>query len=94
MGSARMARLRLVVSGRVQGVGFRFAATDEANTLGIAGWVRNLASGEVEIEAEGREDRLKMLTAWARLGPPAAHVSKVREEWSEFAGEFEGFRMR
>jgi acylphosphatase len=89
-----MARLRLIVSGRVQGVGFRFAAVDQAQALGIAGSVRNLASGEVEIEAEGREDRLKMLAAWAHLGPRAAHVSKVREEWSEFAGEFEGFKVR
>jgi acylphosphatase len=89
-----MARLRLLVSGRVQGVGFRFAALDEAQGLGVAGWVRNLASGEVEIEAEGREDRLGMLAAWAHLGPRAAHVSNVREEWSDFAGEFDGFRIK
>jgi acylphosphatase len=94
MGSARMARVRLLVSGRVQGVGFRFAALDEAEQLGVAGWVRNLASGEVEIVVEGREDRLRMLAAWAHLGPRAAHVSNVREEWTDFAGEFEGFRIR
>jgi acylphosphatase len=89
-----MARLRLLVSGRVQGVGFRFAALDEAQALGVAGWVRNLGSGEVEIEAEGREDRLRMLAAWAQLGPRAAHVSNVREKWSDYAGEFDGFRIR
>lgn len=94
MEPARMARLRLLVSGRVQGVGFRFATLDEAQGLGVAGWVRNLASGEVEIEAEGREDRLRMLAAWAHLGPRAAHVSTVHEEWSTFAGEFDGFRIR
>jgi acylphosphatase len=89
-----MARLRLLVSGRVQGVGFRFAALDEAQELGVSGWVRNLASGEVEIEAEGREDRLRMLAAWAHLGPRAAHVGNVREEWSDYAGEIDGFRIR
>ncbi len=94
MGSARMARIRLVISGRVQGVGFRFAAWDEAQDLGVAGWVRNLPSGEVEIEAEGREDRLKMFAAWAHMGPRAAHVSRVHEEWSDYVGEFEGFRVR
>jgi acylphosphatase len=89
-----MARLRLLIDGRVQGVGFRFAALDEAQELGVTGWVRNLASGEVEIRAEGREDRLTMLVAWAHLGPRAAHVSSLREEWSEFEGEFDGFRIR
>ncbi len=94
MGSARMARLRLLVIGRVQGIGFRFAALDQARELGVAGWVRNLASGEVELEAEGREDRLRMLAAWAHLGPRGARVSDVREEWSDYAGEFDGFRIR
>jgi acylphosphatase len=92
--SVRMARLRLLVSGRVQGIGFRIAALDQAHKLGIAGWVRNLASGEVELEAEGREDRLRMLAAWAHRGPGAAHVSDMREEWSDYAGEFDGFRIR
>jgi acylphosphatase len=94
MGAARMARVRLLVSGRVQGVGFRFAALDEAQELGVAGSVRNLASGEVEIEAEGREDRLRMLAAWALLGPRGAHVTNVCEEWTDYAGEFDGFRIR
>jgi len=92
--AARMARLRMIVSGRVQGVGFRYAAVGEAQELGLKGWVRNLPSGEVEIVAEGREDVLRMLAAWAHLGPPAAHVSNVHEEWSEFTGQFADFRIR
>lgn len=87
-------QLRMIVSGRVQGVGFRYTARDEAQDLGLKGWVRNRPSGEVEIVAEGREDVLKMLAAWAHLGPPAAHVSRVHEEWSEYTGKFADFRIR
>ncbi len=92
--AARMARLRMIVSGRVQGVGFRYAAVGEAQELGLKGWVRNLPSGEVEIVAEGRKYVLRMLAAWAHLGPPASHVSNVLEEWSEFTGQFADFRIR
>ena len=87
-------QLRMIVSGRVQGVGFRYTARDEAQGLGLKGWVRNRPAGEVEIVAEGREDVLKMLAAWAHLGPPAAHVSRVHEEWSEYTAKFADFRIR
>ena len=86
--------MHLVVSGRVQGVGFRFSAYDEAKDLALAGWVRNLASGEVEIVAEGKLENLQILAAWAHLGPPSAHVTEVREDWLEFTGEFPEFRIR
>jgi len=88
------ARVRLIISGRVQGVGFRFSAFDEAKGLALAGWVRNLAGGEVEIVAEGRRESLKKLAAWAHFGPPSSRVTDVREEWLEFTGEFAEFRIR
>ena len=88
------ARLHLIVSGRVQGVGFRFSAYDEAKDLALAGWVRNLGNGDVEIVAEGKQENLQMLAAWAHLGPPSAHVTQVREDWQEFIGEFGEFRIR
>ena len=88
------ARLHLVISGRVQGVGFRFSAYDEAKDLALAGWVRNLPNGEVEIVAEGSRENLQMLAAWAHLGPPPAHVTAVREDWLDFTGEFTQFQIR
>ena len=88
------ARLHLIVSGRVQGVGFRFSAYDEAKDLALTGWVRNLPNGDVEIVAEGSRENLQMLAAWAHLGPPSAHVTKVREESSDYTGEFTEFRIR
>jgi len=78
----------------VQGVGFRFSAYDEAKGLALAGWVRNLAVGEVEIVAEGSRENLQMLAAWAHLGPPSAHVTEVHEDWLDFTGEFTEFRIR
>jgi acylphosphatase len=92
--SAPLKRIRLIVSGRVQGVGFRFSTRDEAQDLGLKGWVKNIPSGDVEIVAEGREDVLRMLAAWAHQGPRAAHVSNVHEEWSEFTGQFANFSIR
>ena len=88
------ARLHLIISGRVQGVGFRFSAYDEAKDLALAGWVRNLPNGNVEIVVEGSRENLQMLAAWAHLGPPSAHVTTVREEWSDFTGEFKDFQIR
>ena len=88
------ARLHLIISGRVQGVGFRFSAYDEAKDLALAGWVRNIPSGEVEIVAEGSKENLQMLAAWAHLGPPSAHVTEVREDWLDSTGEFTEFRIR
>jgi acylphosphatase len=89
------ARLRMIVSGRVQGVFFRGATVEEARSLGLTGWVRNLASGdEVEIVAEGLRRNLQMLWAWAHNGPPGARVHDVTEEWSDYRGEFTSLRVR
>lgn len=87
-----MKRMHLVVSGRVQGVAFRFSTVREASRLGLTGWVTNLGSGEVEVLAKGAEARLKALEAWCRQGPPHAVVTGVASSCSEATGEFAGFR--
>lgn len=75
-----MATRRLLISGRVQGVGFRYSLQREAERLGLAGWVRNRSDGGVEALAQGAPDALDALVAWARRGPPAARVSEVKTE--------------
>lgn len=75
-----MATRRLLISGRVQGVGFRYSLQREAERLGLAGWVRNRSDGSVEALAQGAPDALDALVAWARRGPPAARVSEVKTE--------------
>ncbi|HXG29981.1 MAG TPA: acylphosphatase [Nevskiales bacterium] len=68
---------RFRVSGRVQGVGFRYATLHEAHRLGLSGWVRNLPDGRVEVLAQGAPDRVEALCAWLQRGPPAARVTGV-----------------
>jgi acylphosphatase len=80
-------RVHLVVSGRVQGVAFRASTAEEARRLGLRGWVRNLADGRVEVEAEGRAADVEELVAWCRRGPPAARVERVEVTWAEARGE-------
>ena len=87
-------RIRIVVTGRVQGVFFRQAATEQAHTLGIAGWARNLNDGSVEIVGEGKQQNLQLLLAWARHGPPHARVDTVEVKWEPCVGEFAQFRAR
>ncbi len=69
--------IRLIVSGRVQGVGYRYWTVGEARRLGLEGWVRNLADGRVEILALGAQDRTDRLETACHAGPPAARVSAV-----------------
>lgn len=69
--------IRLRIRGRVQGVGFRDALSREAERLGLTGWVRNCADGDVEAVAQGAAPALDALLAWARRGPPAARVEHV-----------------
>ena len=68
---------RLVISGRVQGVGFREATVDAARAAGVAGWVRNRADGTVEVLVQGSPDAVDRLVAWCRRGPPLARVTGV-----------------
>ena len=79
-------RLRAVVRGRVQGVGFRATTFDEARRLGLAGWVRNRVDGTVEVLAEGEEPKLMLFLAYLRRGPLGARVVGVVEDWSKEQG--------
>lgn len=88
------ARVHLLVTGRVQGVAFRLSTKDEAERLGLAGWVRNLRDGRVEAVAEGPREALEQLVAWCRRGPPSANVTDVSATWIEATGEFAGFSVR
>jgi acylphosphatase len=87
-------RLAARIHGRVQGVGFRYHAERQARGLGLTGWVRNRADGDVEILAEGPADALRQLLDWCRQGPPSAAVTRVEEQWSAATGEFAAFGIR
>jgi acylphosphatase len=74
---------RFLVSGRVQGVGFRYFVLREARALGVAGWVRNLADGRVEVLAAGDDAVLQALEGRLWQGPPHARVGAVEAEPAE-----------
>jgi len=86
-----MAR-HLKISGRVQGVGFRYSMAEEAERLGVTGWVRNRRDGTVEAVVDGDPDALEAIVAWARQGPRGSHVTGV--EVIEVADNFPRFEMR
>jgi acylphosphatase len=88
------ARAHLVVRGRVQGVWFRGSMQEEAERLGVAGWVRNRPDGAVEAEIEGDDGAVQAMIAWARHGPPGARVTDVAVEPIAPRGERGGFAFR
>ena len=68
------------VSGRVQGVGFRYSALREAERCGLTGWVRNTMNGEVEVWVEGHPDKLAEFSAWLHKGPRSSRVDSVTKD--------------
>jgi len=86
-------RARIIVSGFVQGVGFRSYALRAATKLGLAGYVRNLRDGKVEVVVEGNRGLLEELIGDLWRGPLFGHVTDVGVEWQEYKGDFHGFRV-
>lgn len=87
-------RLRAVVHGDVQGVGFRAYTLREALRLGLTGWVRNTWDGTVEAVAEGPPTALSAFERALHNGPPAADVDRVDTAYTAASGEFRGFHIR
>nr|WP_239078710.1 acylphosphatase [Cellulomonas marina] len=81
-----MVRRRVVASGLVQGVGFRWSTAREAERLALAGWVRNRPDGSVEASIEGDGRAVQQMLAWLRTGPPGARVDDLRVEDDEEQG--------
>ncbi len=87
-------RSRVTISGRVQGVSFRYYAQRRAAALGVSGWVRNRPGGDVEALIEGEENAVNQMISWCRRGSPNAFVSNVFVENEPYTGEFRSFRIK
>jgi len=81
--------MHLLISGRVQGVGYRESMVHQAQRLGVSGWVRNRRDGDVEAVVDGAQASLQAMIAWAHRGPPSARVTAVKV--SEHQGSFTQF---
>lgn len=86
--------LHLFISGKVQGVSYRANAQRMAIMQGLAGWVRNLPDGRVEIFAQGEEKNLRNLLAWAHQGPAQSRVDHVETQWAEAEDVLQDFHIR
>jgi acylphosphatase len=75
--------LHVRISGRVQGVGFRWFVREEARRVGVSGWVTNLRTGEVEVRAGGERSSLERLRRALQVGPPGAAVEQVQDVTEE-----------
>jgi acylphosphatase len=87
-------RLKAVVKGEVQGVGFRWAVQRQASRLGLTGYAENLPDGSVRVEAEGDPDRLDQLEAFLHQGPHWAEVAALDSQRLPATGEFHRFEAR
>jgi acylphosphatase len=88
---AENVRARAVISGRVQGVAFRFETQWTAERIGVRGWVRNRPDGTVQALFEGERARVEEMLAWCRRGPALARVAAVDVTWEDYRGEFKEF---
>jgi acylphosphatase len=91
---SRLQTRRLIVRGRVQGVGFRWFVEREAHILHLAGWVRNHHDGTVEVLAIGTHEQLAGLRSRLQQGPPAARVDQVEEAEAEPIAGLNSFQVR
>lgn len=84
---------RIIVTGLIQGVGYRYFALRQGDALGLTGWVRNAPDGTVEVEVEGDRSDLEKFISRLKEGPRAARVADVEVEWTEYKGQFRRFEV-
>ena len=87
-------RVRLKIAGRVQGVYYRASTVQEAQKLGLTGWVMNCRDGSVEAVAEGAKPKLDELIAWCHQGPDGARVTQVDVRWETPENKFYSFSIK
>jgi len=86
-------QLHALISGRVQGVGFRYFVKQSVGEKPITGWVRNLFDGRVEVLAEGGKEDLNYLLRKLNEGPGVGYVEDIREHWGTASGQFDDFQV-
>jgi acylphosphatase len=88
-----MKRVRVIISGDVQGVGFRTWIKNKAKAINVTGWVKNHSDGSVETVAEGDEEQLKEFVEFCHQGPEVSWVEKVEVVWHPYKDEYMTFEI-
>mgnify|MGYP002356675458 CR=1 FL=1 len=86
--------VHVFISGRVQGVGYRYSTLYKAQSLGITGWVRNTYDSKVEAFFEGDENAVEEMLRWCQSGPSMAFVSNIDLRRKTYSGEFRDFSIK
>ena len=94
MTEKEIGQLGVLISGLVQGVGFRHHTMMKAKELGLTGWVRNRAEGRVEAVFEGGHSQLSAMLEWCQRGPHLSEVRSVEAKHGAATGAFSGFEIR
>jgi acylphosphatase len=91
-----MAKIRahIIISGRVQGVFFRYTMQQMASASDVKGWAKNLPDGGVESVLEGSKEDVEKVIKWSHQGPAGAIVQDVEVEWEKYTGEFKDFSIK
>ncbi|MCI0450146.1 MAG: acylphosphatase [Chlorobi bacterium] len=93
MNHIEQSSVKITVSGRVQGVGFRYFIARIASELRLKGFARNLFNGDVEISAEGRKEFLEELVKKAKEGPSHSRVETCKVQWLDFKNKYDKFEI-
>jgi len=89
-----MVRAHLLITGIVQGVGYRWSCRRAGQGIGVTGWVRNMDDGRVEVVAQGTREQVEQLIKWCYRGPDEARVSDIAVAYEDAAETFQDFGIR
>ena len=92
--SNELVSVHLLISGMVQGVGYRWFVMRKANEYNLKGYVRNLYTDDVEVEIEGQRALIMDFVRQIKTGPRSAHVTDIKIEWGEYENKYKGFEIR
>ena len=93
-GSEGMANAHMVISGLVQGVGYRWFVMRKAQEYNLTGYVSNLYNGDVEVEVEGHRPMILDFIKELKIGARSAHVTDMKIDWGQYQGEYKSFDVK